>query len=158
MNICPSLQTNIYTSRPLSVWGFIPVFSVGAYLVVDHCVLLECTVTHENNYSLTNLAQRTASRSKDTSVTLNVQRSAINHPPWVRTYYLRATVSLLKEKKKRVVRNWSNGLLTVWRRSYFFLILAHPVYKMWIKQEPNKLELRNKRHFEEKGTESIYHV
>jgi hypothetical protein len=32
----------------------------------------------------------------------------------------------------------------------FFLILAHPVYNMWITQEPNKLELWNKLHFEEK--------
>ena len=40
----------------------------------------------------------------------------------------------------------------------FFLILAHPVYKMWIIQEPNMLELWNKLHFEEKKTESIYHV
>jgi len=31
-----------------------------------------------------------------------------------------------------------------------FLILAHPVYKMWIIQEPNKLELWNKLRFEEK--------
>ena len=34
--------------------------------------------------------------------------------------------------------------------SEFFLILAHPVYKMWIIQEPNKLALWNKLHFEEK--------
>ena len=40
----------------------------------------------------------------------------------------------------------------------FFLILAHPVYKMWIIQEQNKLELWNKLHFEEKKTESIYRV
>jgi len=40
----------------------------------------------------------------------------------------------------------------------FFLILAHTVYKMWIKQEPNMLELWNKLHSEEKKTESIYHV
>ena len=40
----------------------------------------------------------------------------------------------------------------------FFLILAHPVYKMWITQEPNTLELWNKLHFEEEKTESIYHV
>ena len=40
----------------------------------------------------------------------------------------------------------------------FFLILAHPVYKMWIIQEPNKLSW-NKLHFEEKKkTESIEHV
>ena len=40
----------------------------------------------------------------------------------------------------------------------FFLILAHPVYKMWITQEPNMLELWNKLHFEEEKTGSIYHV
>ena len=48
--------------------------------------------------------------------------------------------------------------LTFWRRNYFFLILAHPVYKMLIIQEPNALELWNKLHFEQKKTESIYHV
>jgi len=41
----------------------------------------------------------------------------------------------------------------------FFLILAHPVYKMWIIQETITLELWNKLHFEEdKKTESIYRV
>ena len=40
--------------------------------------------------------------------------------------------------------------LTFWRRNYFFLILAHPVYKMWIIREPNKFELWNELHFEEK--------
>ena len=41
---------------------------------------------------------------------------------------------------------------------FFFKFLAHPEYKMWIKQEPNTLELWNKLHFEEKETESIYRV
>ena len=40
----------------------------------------------------------------------------------------------------------------------FFFILEHPVYKMWIIQEPNTLELWNKLHFEKKKTESIYNV
>jgi len=40
-------------------------------------------------------------------------------------------------------------LLTFWRQN-FFLILANPVYKMGIIQEPNTLELWNKLHFEEK--------
>ena len=40
----------------------------------------------------------------------------------------------------------------------FFLILAHTLYKMWITQEPNKLELWNKLHLEEKKTESTEHV
>jgi len=38
----------------------------------------------------------------------------------------------------------------------FFLILAHPVYKMWIVQEPNTLELWNKLHFEEGKKLRIY--
>jgi len=42
------------------------------------------------------------------------------------------------------------AILTFWHRNYFFLILAHSVYKMWIIQEPNMLELWNKLHFEEK--------
>ena len=40
----------------------------------------------------------------------------------------------------------------------FFLILAQPVHKMWIIQEPNKLALWNKLHFKEKKTDSIEHV
>jgi hypothetical protein len=40
----------------------------------------------------------------------------------------------------------------------FFLIFAHPVFKMWIIQEPNQVELWNKRHFEEKETEIMQHV
>ena len=41
---------------------------------------------------------------------------------------------------------------------FFFLILAHSVYKMWITQEPEMVALWNKRHFEEKKTESVQHV
>jgi len=48
-------------------------------------------------------------------------------------------------------------ILTFWCRNYFFN-LAHSVYKTWIIQEPNKLELWNKLHFEEEEMESIYHV
>jgi len=39
--------------------------------------------------------------------------------------------------------------LTFWRRNYF-LNFSTPVYKMWIIQKPNTLELWNKLHFEEK--------
>ena len=41
-------------------------------------------------------------------------------------------------------------VFTFWRRNYFFLILAHPVYEMWILKEQNTLKLWNKLHFEEK--------
>ena len=40
----------------------------------------------------------------------------------------------------------------------FFFNFSTPVYKMWMKQEPNMLELWNKLHFEEKETDRIYHV
>jgi hypothetical protein len=36
-----------------------------------------------------------------------------------------------------------------------FFILEHPVYDMWIIQEPNKLELLNKLYFEEKNWEYL---
>ena len=50
------------------------------------------------------------------------------------------------------------GSLTFWGQNYFFLILAHPVYKMWITREQNTLELWNKLHFVEEKAESIYHI
>jgi len=46
--------------------------------------------------------------------------------------------------------------LTFWCRNYFFLILSHPVYKMWIIQEPNTLELWNKMHSEEEKKNGEY--
>ena len=49
------------------------------------------------------------------------------------------------------------GSLTFWRRNYFFFILAHPVYKMWIIHEPITLELWNKLNFEvERKTRRLY--
>ena len=56
-----------------------------------------------------------------------------------------------------LLKNETLNPLTLWRRNYF-LILAHPVYKMWIMQEPKKLALWNKLHFEEKKPEIIEHV
>jgi len=59
-------------------------------------------------------------------------------------------------------QQWSHDSASMLRYKYFaslvnllapefiFLILALPVYKMWIIQEPNTLELWNKLHFEEK--------
>ena len=53
--------------------------------------------------------------------------------------------------------NHDRHSLTFWLRNYFFNF-STPVYKIWITQEPNTLELWNKLHFEEEKTESIYHV
>ena len=36
--------------------------------------------------------------------------------------------------------------------------LAHPVFKIWVLQEPKKVALWNKRHLEEKKTENVQHV
>ena len=47
--------------------------------------------------------------------------------------------------------------LTFWRR-IFLQILAHPVFKMWVIQKPNKVALWSKRHFEEKKMEIMQHV
>jgi hypothetical protein len=50
---------------------------------------------------------------------------------------------------QQVAAEWFNLLAP----ELFFLILAYPVYKMCLKQEPNTLELRNKLHFEEEKNE-----
>jgi hypothetical protein len=41
---------------------------------------------------------------------------------------------------------------------YGISILAHPSRRMWIIQEPKKVALRNKQHFEEKKMEIMQHV
>ena len=41
---------------------------------------------------------------------------------------------------------------------FLFQILAHPVFKMWVIQKPNKVALWKKRHFEEEKMEIIQHV
>jgi len=55
-------------------------------------------------------------------------------------------VSFMETRGQLTVKSWFN----LFDAGIIFLILAHPVYKMWIIQEPNMLELWNKRHFEEK--------
>jgi len=57
---------------------------------------------------------------------------------------------------KMNVQFWE--IINILSPDFFFLILPQPVYKIWITQEPNKLELWNKLHFEEEKTESIYHI
>ena len=63
------------------------------------------------------------------------------------------------ELRHQYIKNegqWGFNLLAP--ELFFFLILAHSVYKIRIIQEPNMLQLWNKLHFEEEKTESIYHV
>ena len=56
-----------------------------------------------------------------------------------------------------IIRPIIEPCLTLWRRIFFFNF-STTVYKMWITQEPKKVALWNKRHFEEKKTESVQHV
>ena len=51
---------------------------------------------------------------------------------------------LLADSQHNCIRYWTFGA------GIIFLILEHPVYKMWITQEPKKVALWNKRHFEER--------
>ena len=60
---------------------------------------------------------------------------------------------------------WNNYVITVseldinlLEPEFYIQILTHPVGKMRIIQEPNKVALWNKRHFEEKKTEIMQHV
>ena len=95
------------------------------------------------------------------SILLNNKTQALTHAELTETSFL---TNSMESKPSWEANSRSAGQemlrhLTLWRRNYyFFLILAHPVYKMWIIRGPNKLELWNKLHFEEKETESIEHV
>ena len=59
---------------------------------------------------------------------------------------------------KRLKTVFTKPVINLLAPEVFFLFLAHPVYKMWIIQETNTLDLWNKLHFGEEKTESIYHV
>jgi len=65
---------------------------------------------------------------------------------WQETYIL-----YNNNNNKQLVRNIST--LSTFGAGIIFLILAHPVYKMWIIQEPNMLELWNIAFWREKDGE-----
>ena len=64
-------------------------------------------------------------------------------------YSIRETFSI---KVWVIYSSWALGerQINLLALDLFFLILVYPVYKMWIIEEPNTLELWNKLHFEEK--------
>ena len=57
-------------------------------------------------------------------------------------------VSCIHHRRHITLTRQALYVLTFWRRTFFFQILAHPVFKMWVIQKPIKVALWNKRHFE----------
>ena len=65
------------------------------------------------------------------------------------TQHVSGTIEPIYRSTRPYITAYGFQPLTLWRRNYFFfLISAHSVYKIWIIQEPNKLALWNKLHFE----------
>jgi len=73
-----------------------------------------------------------ARRTRHTQLAGNVISKSVTRNI-IRNFCHQATTSTVKTERV--------GILTLWRRNYFLLISAHPVYKNLIIQEPNKLAL-----------------
>ena len=74
---------------------------------------------------------------------------------WLSSVFWEGTqVPVALPASQAVLAIWINLLAT----DFFFQILAHPEFKMWVIQKTNKVALWNKRHFEEKKMEIIQHV
>jgi hypothetical protein len=69
---------------------------------------------------------------------------------------IKNTKSVVKSRWQVAIDALSQLCLNLSAPDYIKLILAHPVYKMWIIQEPNTLELWNNLHFEEKEKNGDY--
>jgi hypothetical protein len=93
--------------------------------------------------------------SKDSNTRLPLQGQAIAAWRWRRKHCHPCRSNEAPLQHKNATTQLSH-ILTFWCRNYFFLILAHPVYKMWIIQDPNKLELWNKPNFEEEKKRRVY--
>ena len=68
--------------------------------------------------------------------------------------------TLLMQQKSLVLPPLSCGwqMINLLATDFFSQILAHPVFKMWVTQKPNKVALWNKQHFEGERMEIIQHV
>ena len=95
-------------------------------------------------YILTHRARRDGGGGLGT--TRDASRIATTNTNVPRSIFLRGTHWILLQLQKPTAINLLDPEL-------FFLVLAHPVYKMRIIQEPNTIELWNKMHFEEEKNE-----
>ena len=75
----------------------------------------------------------------------NVHHSALLSP--LQSHFQQALSSNIANYCFSLINNISINFLAT---EFFFQILAHSVFKMWVIQKPNKVALWNKRHFEEK--------
>ena len=66
------------------------------------------------------------------------------------TWLLASVCSTLTLSPYYISSHYYSQQLNHLATDFFFQILAHPVFKMWVIQKPNKVALWNKRHFEEK--------
>ena len=76
---------------------------------------------------------------------------------FIESFLLFLSVNVDKSAPTKLLGSWSRHRKNVGAGN-IFSILAHSVYKMSLKQEPNILEIWNKLHSEEKETESVYVV
>ena len=67
-------------------------------------------------------------------------------------------LNIMKYTVDLIARLCAGNKINLLALEFGIQILAHPVCKMWIIQEPKKVALWNKRHFEEKKTEIVQHV
>jgi hypothetical protein len=73
---------------------------------------------------------------------IHTRQHNLNPVHWARTEWMENTGNFVRISYRKHI-----NLLAM---DFFFQILAHPVFKMWVIQKPNKVALWNKRHFEEK--------
>ena len=142
-------------------------FSTSCITLLQNC-LLECDVLF---YFLGSIARSEPRSPPCPTFTITLRHTTLDRTPldeWSacrRDFYL-TTNNAHKRQTPMPPAGFDPAILagerpqthalTLWSRNYFFLILAHPVYKMWKLQEPNKLELWNKLHFEEEKKNGEY--
>ena len=115
-------------------------------------------ITYPNMQTYSSTAPRPANQKQCMCSTGHNRKTSFIIVLWCWTATYSSTFTLIIRLKDDNTSNCGAvTILTFRRRNYFFFNFSTPVYKMWIIQGPNMLELWNKLHFEKK-TESIYHV
>ena len=169
MQKCGSfLVPKVYVDlRDCSIFSNITYFPFTLFLTFVWRCVTKCVV---NAYSQSNGRMTVINKfqsywkkvSWSLSVALQITMNIFPNKMTTKREYLNGTTvipyltrDLLKERYFLFLICYHFSLLVT---DFFFQILAHPVFKMWVIREPNKVALWNKRHFEEKKMEIIEHV